>query len=72
MIAVENTDGFREYEKKAIAHLLIEHLYGHLEIPCCGCLRLTGVEYRKAVESRREEIEAFCRTITKEAKTDET
>ena len=33
-------------------------------IPCCGSLRLTGVEYREAVEPRREEIEAFCRTIT--------
>ena len=35
-------------------------------------LRLTGVEYRKAVESRREEIEAFCRMIMEEGeRTDE-
>ena len=42
----------------------IDHFYGHLEIQCCGRLGLTGVEYREAVEPRREEIEAFCRTIT--------
>ena len=35
-------------------------------------LRLTGVEYREAVESRREEIEAFCRMIMEEGeRTDE-
>ena len=32
-------------------------------IPCCGSLRLTGVEYREAVEPQLEEIEAFCRLI---------
>ena len=50
----------------------IEHFYGHLEIACCGHLGLTGVEYREAAEARREEIEAFCRTIIEEGgKTDE-
>lgn len=41
----------------------IEHFYGHLEIVPSGSLGLCSVEYKQDVESRREEIEAFCRDI---------
>ncbi|MBR0266024.1 MAG: flavodoxin family protein [Clostridia bacterium] len=41
----------------------IEHFYGHLEIECCGRLGLTAVEHREDVESRKEEIIAFCKGI---------
>ena len=41
----------------------IEHFYGHLEIACCGHLGLCAVEYRDALKSRTDEIEAFCRLI---------
>ena len=60
-VALRTGPGMKECERIIST---IEHFYGHLEIQCCGRLGLTGVEYREAVEPRREEIEAFCRTIT--------
>ena len=41
----------------------IEHFYGHLEIECCGSLGLCSVEYKEAVEPRKDEIIAFCEKI---------
>ncbi len=41
----------------------IEHFYGHMEIQCCGRLGLCGIEYKDAVEPRRDEIVAFCSGI---------
>ncbi len=41
----------------------IEHFYGHLEIECCGSLGLCSIEYREAVESRKNEIIEFCKRI---------
>ncbi len=38
----------------------IEHFYGHLEIECCGSLGLCSIEYKEAVEARKEEIVEFC------------
>ena len=59
-IALRTGPGMKECERIIGT---IEHLYGHLEIQCCGHLGLCGVEYREAVEARREEIAAFCRTM---------
>lgn len=41
----------------------IEHFYGHMEIECCGSLGLCSVEYKEAVQDRKNEIIEFCRTI---------
>lgn len=41
----------------------IEHFYGHMEIESCGNLCLCSVENKEAVESRKDEIIAFCKTI---------
>ena len=41
----------------------IEHFYGHLEIECCDSLGLCSVEYKEAVEERRDEILSFCAKI---------
>lgn len=41
----------------------IEHFYGHLEIECCGSLGLCSVEYKEAVEDRKDEIIEFCKKI---------
>ena len=41
----------------------IEHFYGHLEIECCGHLGLTSVEYKTDVETRKQDILEFCKTI---------
>ena len=41
----------------------IEHFYGHLEIECEGHLGLTSLEYREQVESRKQEILDFCKSI---------
>ena len=38
----------------------IKHFYGHLEIECCGRLGLCSVEYKDAVEERKDEIIEFC------------
>lgn len=41
----------------------IEHFYGHLEIECCDSLGLCSVEYKEAVEQRKNEIIKFCDKI---------
>ena len=41
----------------------IEHYYGHMEIDCCGSLGLCSIEYKEAVESRKDEILDFCNQI---------
>ena len=41
----------------------IEHFYGHLNIERCGSLGLVSVEYKEDAESRKDDIEAFCRMI---------
>ena len=41
----------------------IEHFYGHLEIECCGSLGLCSVEYKDDVIGKKDEIDAFCKTI---------
>lgn len=41
----------------------IEHFYGHMEIEACGNIGLCSVEYKKDLESRKGEIEAFCSKI---------
>ena len=41
----------------------IEHFYGHMEIECCGKLGSCSVEYREAVECRKNEIIDFCNQI---------
>lgn len=41
----------------------IEHFYGHLEIACCGSLGLCSIEYKEAVEKRKNEIIEFCNRI---------
>lgn len=41
----------------------IEHFYGHLEIECCGGLGLCSIEFKDAVEARKEEIVEFCEGI---------
>ena len=43
----------------------IEHFHGHLEIESCGKLGLCSIEYKKDVESRKDEILEFCNTILK-------
>lgn len=41
----------------------IEHFYGHMEIECCGRLGLCSIEYKDAVEHRKDEIIEFCNRI---------
>lgn len=41
----------------------IEHFYGHFEIECCGRLGLCSVEFKEAVEQRKNEIIEFCNNI---------
>lgn len=41
----------------------IEHFYGHLEIVPSGSLGLCSIEYKEALEDRKEEIKAFCSNI---------
>jgi len=41
----------------------IEHFYGHLEIECCGGLGLCSIEFKEAVEARKDEITEFCEGI---------
>lgn len=38
----------------------IQHFYGHLEIECCGSLSLCSIEFKEAVEARKQEIVSFC------------
>ncbi len=62
-VALRTGPGMKECERIICT---MEHFYGHLEIECCRGLGLCGVEYRNAVEARREEIEAFCQAIMEE------
>lgn len=41
----------------------IEHFYGHMEIEGCDRLGLCSVEYKEAVEQRKNEIIEFCNKI---------
>lgn len=41
----------------------IEHFFGHLEIECVDSLGLCSVEYKSAVEQRKNEIIEFCNKI---------
>ena len=68
-VALRTGPGMKECERIIGT---IEHFYGHLEISCCGHLGLCGVEYREVAEARREEIEAFCRTMTEGEESNET
>lgn len=54
------TDNMRECERIIES---IEHFYGHLEVECCDRLGLCSVEYKNAVEQRKEEIIEFCNKI---------
>ena len=56
-IALRTGPGMKECERIIGS---IEHFYGHLEIACCGSLGLCGIEYKEALESRKNEIAAFC------------
>ena len=68
-VALRTGPGMKECERIIGT---IEHFYGHLEISCRGRLGLCGVEYREQVEARREEIEAFYRTMTEGEESNET
>ena len=59
-IALRTGPGMKECERIIGS---IEHFFGHLEIECCGSLGLCGIEYKEAVESRKDEIIAFCGKI---------
>ena len=59
-IALRTGPSMRECEKIIES---IEHFYGHMEIECCGRLGLCSVEYKEAVEARKEEIIEFCNLI---------
>lgn len=59
-IALRTGPSVRECERIAES---IEHFYGHLEIECGGRLCLCSVEYKEAVEKRRDEIIEFCERI---------
>lgn len=41
----------------------IEHFYGHLEILPSGSLGLCSIEYKEAVDARKDEIKDFCSKI---------
>ena len=56
-IALRTGPGMKECERIIGS---IEHFYGHLEIECCGSLGLCSVEYKEALEDRKDEISAFC------------
>ena len=42
----------------------IEHFYGHLEITPSGSLGLCSIEYKEALESKKDEIKEFCSRIS--------
>jgi multimeric flavodoxin WrbA len=44
----------------------LAHFYGHLGIPCCGRLCLTGVENKADVSGKTDEILRFCEKINGE------
>ncbi len=59
-IALRTGPGMRECSRIIES---IEHFYGHLEIEYCGRLGLCSVEYKDAVNERRNEIIEFCNKI---------
>lgn len=59
-IALRTGPGMKECDRMIQS---IEHYYGHLEIECCDKLGLCSVEYKENVESRKDEISAFCDRI---------
>ena len=59
-IALRTGPSMRECERVIQS---IEHFYGHLEIACCGSLGLCSVEYKDAVQTRKDEIIHFCSMI---------
>ncbi|MBQ8134952.1 MAG: flavodoxin family protein [Clostridia bacterium] len=59
-IALRTGPGMKECDRIIQS---IEHYYGHLEIKCCDKLGLCSVEYKENVESRKDEISAFCDRI---------
>lgn len=59
-IALRTGPGMRECSRIIES---IEHFYGHLEIQCCGSLGLCSVEYKDAVNQRKNEIIEFCNKI---------
>ena len=59
-IALRTGPSMRECEKIIGS---IEHFYGHLEIECCEKLGLCSIEFREAVECRKDEILTFCEQI---------
>ena len=59
-IALRTGPSMRECERVIQS---IEHFYGHLEIACCGSLGLCSVEYKDAVQMRKDEIIRFCSMI---------
>ena len=60
VIALRTGPGMRECDKIIGS---IEHFYGHLEIECCEKLGLCSIEFREAVEYRKDEILTFCERI---------
>ncbi len=60
VVALRTGSGMRECETITRT---IEHFYGHLEIECGGSLGLPSVEYKKDVDSRRQQITEFCQKI---------
>lgn len=59
-IALRTGSSMRECDKIIES---IEHFYGHLEIKCCEKLGLCSVEYKEAVNCRKDEILTFCEQI---------
>ena len=59
-IALRTGPSMRECERIVES---IEHFYGHMEIERCGHLCLCSIEYKEAVEPRKEEIIRFCEGI---------
>ena len=49
----------------------LAHFYGHLGIPCCGRLCLTGVACKEDVSGKTDEILRFCEKINMGVTTDE-
>lgn len=60
MIALRTGSGMRECTRIIES---IEHFYGHMEIECCSSLGLCSIEYKEAVQQRKNEIIEFCSQI---------
>ncbi len=59
-IALRTGPGMPECERIISS---IEHFYGHLEIESAGHLGLTSIEHKSDVESHKQEIIEFCKSI---------